>query len=105
LPRAFPQDWQIGTPDAVFRLPRPVDIAAEGLMDYQYIRVPTHFPEDKWIKAIQLKPTDTRVVHHILVYAVPPADLDGSLAARGRLRQRFDTSAGFFAAYVPGNDH
>src|SRR5690606_1242831 len=40
LPRAFPQDWQIGTPDAVFRLPRPVDIAAEGLMDYQYIRMP-----------------------------------------------------------------
>lgn len=105
LPPRFPGDWQIGTPDVVFTLPQPMNVAAEGFMDYQYIRVPTGFTQDKWIKALQVKPTDTRVVHHVLVYAIPPRDLDGSPEARQRLRQALDTSAGFFAAYVPGNDH
>lgn len=105
LPRAFPDDWQIGAPDVIFQIPQPLNVPAEGLLDYQYIRVPTNFTEDKWIKALQLKPTDRRVVHHILVFAIPPADLDGTPEARQRLRQTFAESAGFFAAYVPGNDH
>ncbi len=97
--------WAIGEPDAIFSLPEPQQVNAEGQMSYRYIRVPANFDSDRWVKAIQVKPTAPEVVHHVLVFAVPPEDLDGSDEARYRLRQRFRENAGYFAAYVPGNDH
>lgn len=72
LPREWPTDWVIGEPDQVFRLPRPVKVKAEGIMDYVNVRVPTGFKEDKWVQAIELRPTDPTVVHHGLVFVRPP---------------------------------
>ena len=92
LPKAWPKDWTIGEPDAVFELPHDVAVKAEGLMPYVDLEVPTEFPEDRWIQAWEVRPTAPDVVHHVLVFAIPP-DAD----------RRTRETAGFFAAYVPGN--
>jgi len=102
LPRASASDaWAIGTPDAVYRLPEPVAVKAEGTMRYQVVLVPTHLEQDSWVSATQIRPTDRSVVHHVLVFTLPEAALkDREL----RRRAAIDETSGFFAAYVPGND-
>ncbi len=106
LPPSFPDaaGWTIGEPDLVVALPEPQQVKADGFMPYRYLRVPAGLTQDKWVRAMQVRPTAPEVVHHVLVFAVPPEDLDGSPEARYRLRRRFATEAGYFTAYVPGND-
>jgi len=100
LPRKFPEDWAIGTPDLVVQLPHPIAIKAEGTMPYQNVVVETGLAEDKWVQALEVQPGVREVVHHVLVFARPP---------RTAGDDAFDDSAaerqGFFAAYVPGNGH
>src|SRR5438093_7279353 len=59
LPKApqFTEGWTIGKPDAVFTMEEDFDIAATGVIPYQYLRVPTHLTEDKWIQAIEIRPS------------------------------------------------
>jgi mono/diheme cytochrome c family protein len=66
-PRRFPEGWSIGTPDVIFEMAEPFTVAAQGILPYQYIRVPTHFTEDKWVQAVEAKPGDREVVHHFIV--------------------------------------
>lgn len=99
LPHKHPADWEIGTPNTIVRIPQPIEVNATGKMPYQNIFVPTDFGEDKWISAIEVRPTARDVVHHALVYVVPAEHVE---QAR---KSRRDTEGGnFFAAYVPGNN-
>jgi thiol-disulfide isomerase/thioredoxin len=102
LRREFAADeWSIGTPDAVYQLPEPIAIKADGFMPYQNVLVPTHLTGDKWVRGAQIVPTDKSVVHHVLVFVLPEAALQDRAARR---RAAIDEARGFFAAYVPGND-
>ncbi|MDI9410873.1 MAG: redoxin family protein [Bacteroidia bacterium] len=102
-PRTFADGvWRIGTPDAIVQLPKPIAIKADGFMAYQTVVVPTNLAEDRWVKAVQIVPTDPSVVHHVLVFALDEAD-----AQNPRVRRRLaaEEAGGYWAAYVPGNDH
>ncbi|MFO0876561.1 MAG: redoxin domain-containing protein [Gemmataceae bacterium] len=77
-PRKFPTDWQIGTPDVVLTMPRDYAIPAEtpkGGVPYQYFSVPTNFKEDRWVVRAEARPGAPEVVHHILVFIVPPGEV------------------------------
>ena len=67
-PREFADGWTIGRPDVVFTMTEPYVVAPEGTIEIQHFRVPTHFTEDRWIQAVEARPGDTEVVHHIVVY-------------------------------------
>ncbi|HYW31064.1 MAG TPA: hypothetical protein VE869_06105 [Gemmatimonas sp.] len=69
----FPAGWEMGTPDAVVTMKEEFTVPAAGTIEYQYFEVPTGFAEDKWVKAIEIMPGARDVVHHVLVYARPPA--------------------------------
>ncbi|MDH3583948.1 MAG: redoxin family protein, partial [Phycisphaerae bacterium] len=99
VPRVFPTNWQIGKPDVVLQLPQPIAVPAEGVMPYQIVRVPTTFPQDRWVKAMEVRPSARKAVHHVLVFVLP-----GPNTPRRPGRSRFDR-AGNFAAYVPGNSY
>ena len=62
----FAEGWSIGTPDYVFTMQKPFNVPADGTVPYVYITVPTNLKQDVWIRAVELKPTDRRVVHHII---------------------------------------
>lgn len=95
-PRQWPKEWTIGKPDLVLQLPEAIAVKSDGVMDYQYVRIDPGFKEDKWVSAMQILPTDRSVVHHVLVFLVPPGQ-DYASDNRGL--------GGFFAGYVPGNDN
>ncbi len=79
----FPSSWAMGEPDAVIAMPDSFTVPAEGKVDYQYFQVPTNFTEDKWVQAIEVKPTAREVVHHVLVYAYTPPVRSVSAAGAG----------------------
>ena len=64
--------WQIGTPDVVFEMPVEYRIPADGTIDYQYFEVPTHFTEDRWIQAGEVRAGNAEHVHHIIVSVIEP---------------------------------
>ena len=95
--RTFPGDWVIGQPDAVVQIPNPMQVQAEGTMNYQNVTVETSFGEDKWVRGYEVQPTAREVVHHVLIYVQKPG--------HKRFEGEDDERTGFFAAYVPGNNH
>jgi thiol-disulfide isomerase/thioredoxin/mono/diheme cytochrome c family protein len=102
LPRIHPEGkWTIGQPDAVFQLPEPIAIKAEGTMPYQNVLVPTNLSQNRWVKAVQIVPTDPSVVHHVLVFVLDEETANDPVARR---RLGADEAGGYWAAYVPGND-
>lgn len=48
------------------------NVPAEGVVNYQYLLVPTGFTEDKWIQAAEVRPGNRAVVHHVIVFVVGP---------------------------------
>ena len=70
---------------AIFTSPPPACI------NYQYIPVPTHFTEDKWVQMVEVRPGDRSVVHHAIVVT---DDGTGSRerGISGRLRARHDAA-------------
>jgi hypothetical protein len=64
-----PPRWpvELGEPDLILRTP-PQKVEANGVEPYRYIFVDTGLAEAKWLKAAIVKPTNTRVVHHYLVW-------------------------------------
>ncbi|HXG87533.1 MAG TPA: hypothetical protein VNJ02_04285 [Vicinamibacterales bacterium] len=69
---SFAKGWTIGQPDAVVGMATPYAVPAQGTIDYQYFEMPTNLTEDKWVQAMEIRPGDRSVVHHVLVYARPP---------------------------------
>ena len=68
----YADGWQIGTPDVVISMPEAYHVPAAGTIAYQIFAAPTNFTEDKWVQAIEVRPGNRSVVHHILVFASDP---------------------------------
>jgi peroxiredoxin len=95
-PRVFPQGWGIGEPDRVLTMKEAFAVPAvapKGGIPYQHFVLDTNLPEDVWVKAVEARPGNRAVVHHMLVYiGDAPAESGGETADR-------DTLVG----YVPGS--
>src|SRR5260370_22941458 len=68
----FTEGWEIGTPDVVSSIPKDYEVPATGTIHYQYFTVPTNFTDDKWVRAIEVRPGERSVVHHVLVFCREP---------------------------------
>jgi peroxiredoxin len=92
-PREFAEGWQIPQPDAVFYISdEPVKVPAEGTVEYLHYTVDTGFTEDKWVKAVEARPGNRGVVHHIIVTVISP----------GEDTERAFRRSGGLAGYAPG---
>ena len=97
-PKKYVEGWAIGTPDVVLTMPKPFTVPAQapkGGVRYQHFLVPTNFTEDKWIQAVEAKPGNYNVVHHIIAYVIA----DGK-----RVREPLDgIGSGMLVPYAPGD--
>jgi peroxiredoxin len=92
---SFPEGWQIPEPDEVIYMAETdYDVPATGTVEYQRFIVDPKWEEDKWIKAMECKPGNASVVHHIIVYLVPSGVTP--TGAAGRLRTNW------LGAFAPG---
>lgn len=74
VPR-FTDGWQVGKPDVVFEMAEEYKIPAEGTIQYEYFYIPTNFTEAKWVKSIEIRPSNRSVVHHVLMFYRAKPDL------------------------------
>ena len=65
-PRQFVEGWNIGKPDLVLQMPTAFHVPASGTVEYQYVIIPTHLTEDKWIMATEVRPSNRAVMHHVI---------------------------------------
>jgi hypothetical protein len=111
--QSFVVGWGIPSPDMVFQLPKPFSVPAAGVMDYQYVIIPTGFTEDKWVQMLEVRPTDRAVVHHIIAYLREPGSnyfKDQKpgvffIAPPAKTDEKVDASAlpsDFLVGYAPG---
>jgi len=93
-PPKFASGWQLGEPDLVVEMPAAYHVPADGPDIYRNIAVPLGLTEDKWITAIDMRPSARAVVHHVLYFA------DGN----GRIHQKPQqgTELGFSGMRVGG---
>ena len=49
-------------------------MAPKGGIPYQYFTAEVDFTEDKWVERAEAKAGATSVVHHIIVFVVPPGE-------------------------------
>jgi len=68
----YAQGWSIGKPDVVLTVAQPYTVAASGPDEYQYFAVPTGFTEDRFVSAVEVRPGNRRIVHHLVVFVQPP---------------------------------
>jgi hypothetical protein len=68
---SYPEGWQLGKPDLIIKMPRAFRVPAEGPDIYRNFVVPVGLDEDKWIRAIEVRPSAPKVVHHMLYYGDP----------------------------------
>lgn len=65
-PTETTSDWPLGPPDLVLTVPEPYELGAEGRDEFRVFVVPSGLTEGKWVSAIDFRPGNRKVVHHIL---------------------------------------
>ena len=83
-PTQYTEGWKLGTPDLILVPTEDFAIPASGADTYRCFVIPTNLARDTFISAIDFRPGNTRVVHHI----------NGFLDTSGAARQRDKDEAG-----------
>jgi peroxiredoxin len=65
-PRRFVEGWQLGEPDLVLTVPEEMTIGASGPDLFRCFVLPTKLTEDKFVTAVEVRPGNSRIVHHTL---------------------------------------
>jgi hypothetical protein len=114
-PRNWPEGWNIPQPDLVVKMPRPVQIPAQGEVEYTYEIVSTHFAENRWVQMSEFRPGSPAHVHHAVVYIRPPDSqwlrhaLVGEPFTASTLndplerREAHETTSDLLLVYAPGS--
>jgi mono/diheme cytochrome c family protein len=93
-PVHFPTDWQLGTPDLVIDIGADFEVPASGEDIYRCFVVPTNLKKDEYVTAVEYRPGNRRVVHHILAYV----DISG----KARERDKAEEGPGYACFGGPG---
>jgi mono/diheme cytochrome c family protein len=64
----FTEGWQLGEPDAVFDPGEDFGIPADGPDIYRCFVLPTQFGKDRYVSAMEVRPGNRKVVHHVMGY-------------------------------------
>jgi hypothetical protein len=82
--------WRIGTPDLVLQTVETYELPADGDVPYKYAVLPTLFLDDTWIRALEIRPDNPRVLHHANIAFITSGE---------GFKQ-----ANFITGYVPGGE-
>jgi len=61
------EGWQLGEPDLVVKMPEPYQLAPEGKDVYRNFVFPIPTLSTRFVKAVELRPGNTKVVHHAFI--------------------------------------
>ncbi len=58
------EGWQLGPPDLIVQILKPYRLAASGTDVFRNFILPVDLQETKYVRAIEMRPGDKRIVHH-----------------------------------------
>jgi hypothetical protein len=67
LPK-FTEGWALGKPDVILEAGKEYRLGAEGTDVYRNFVLPNTNTEDKYVAAMEVRPGNTKVVHHVIAY-------------------------------------
>jgi peroxiredoxin len=111
-PAKFSSDWKMGTPDVVIQPEKEYHLSPDGEDVYRNFVVKTNFSEDRWLRAVECRPGNRGIVHHIINYIDSQHRAD-KLEGEDHDGQPGYTSSGggagfqpdgFLGGWAPGND-
>jgi hypothetical protein len=73
-PPQFTDGWRIGKPDVILEMQEDYSVPANGTIEYEYFYIPTNFSDAKWLQAIEVRPGNRELVHHVLAFYEAPPD-------------------------------
>jgi mono/diheme cytochrome c family protein len=89
----FDDSWTLGKPDMTLELPKPFKLDAEGPDEYWNFVLKPDIKEPMWVQAVDVRPTNRRVVHHVILFtdetdqaeklAAAPGSRDGAYLSSG----------------------
>ncbi|WP_435011125.1 hypothetical protein P12x_002423 [Tundrisphaera lichenicola] len=85
--RPFGEGWTLGTPDLVLEPLEDFAIPASGPDIHRCFVIPTDLPTDVYISAVEYRPGNRRVVHHLMAFI--------ETAGAGRARDSADPGPGY----------
>jgi peroxiredoxin len=102
-----PRDqWKIGKPDFVYKMPKPFAVPKTGTLDYQFFRVKMNLKEDRWFNAVEVRPGNAEVVHHVAMHVVKSGNREYSgFTGMSELYGFSTDSAHLINDYVPGDTY
>lgn len=88
-------EWPLGPPDLIVEMPEQ-KIPATGLVPYRKKTVELELDTDRWVRAVDLRPSNARVLHHGFAFIRGQQELDilrdyyerQSLEGKEKMRQR-----------------
>jgi len=114
--KTWSSDWPLGQPDLVMKMPNAYRLEASGRDELRVFVIATGLTEGRWIRAIDFKPGNTRVVHHILsafdttgrareLDAADPAPGYATFGGYGRLKNGLPFfPSGSLTGWAPGKN-
>lgn len=90
-PPKFSSGWSLGEPDEILEPSKSYTVKAEGTDVYRCFVIPNANSEDKYIAAMEVRPGNPKVVHHVIAYL----NADGK--ARAREEANTDGQPGYTA--------
>lgn len=67
-PVKFTEGWQLGTPDLILTPSGDTILGPSGKDLFRCFVMPTNLPEDVYVSAVELRPGNPRIVHHLLLF-------------------------------------
>jgi hypothetical protein len=103
-PLAFNNGWNL-KPDIVIEMPTAFELPARGTINYKYVVVKGNFTEDLWVSSAEMRPGNSKVLHHGKVWVRPPGSTWMKNAVPGVAYER-ETQADIMGdnAIEEGND-
>lgn len=78
----FTEGWRLGEPDFVINLPE-VNVPAEGGDYFPDLNFTPDLPEDRWVQAIEFRPSNIEVAHHVVIFMGGGIGMNGSFDVLG----------------------
>jgi hypothetical protein len=64
----FPIGWSLGEPDLIVKMKEPFTVPADGPDIYRNFVIPLELDSERWVTAIDFRPSARSVVHHSLFF-------------------------------------
>jgi hypothetical protein len=65
-PKSWGSEWALGPPDLVVEVPQAYTLGASGRDEHRVFVIPSGLAEGRWVSAVDFRPGNPRIVHHVL---------------------------------------